>query len=123
MGLPDLLFGDISQQVAFPWLIDNLKIFAMLFVASVVIREVRQVWMIFSLTAGALIYIVHGSTSPTFRLGGSSSISAALEGSTTTVPARLAMGVPLAIYAWGGVQEAGPLGVFSPGFPCSFTPS
>ncbi|HTU91486.1 MAG TPA: O-antigen ligase family protein [Gemmataceae bacterium] len=46
-----------SQNAAYMWLIEYIKIFIMFAVAAVLTRTVRQVWSLFLLTALALAYI------------------------------------------------------------------
>ncbi len=91
----------LNQDLAWPFLIDYLKIFLMFVVATLVVRTVRQVWWIYVLSTGSLIYIAYEMNFVYFtayRLdiyhngyGGLDNNGAGL---------MLAMAVPLAIHGW-----------------------
>jgi probable O-glycosylation ligase (exosortase A-associated) len=95
-----------SQAVAWPWLLEYLKIFAMFFVAALVVRSVGQIWTLYLMATGALVYVAYEFNSLYFfdrRLdiyhlgyGGLDNNGAGL---------MVAMGVPLAFFAWEGSRR------------------
>jgi probable O-glycosylation ligase (exosortase A-associated) len=94
------------RDVAWPWLIEYLKIFVMFVVGAATLRTVSQVWAVFILVATALIYIAYevnilylteGRIDIYHRgYGGLDNNGAGL---------MLAMGVPMAVYAWEGTKK------------------
>ena len=94
------------QDVAYPWLIENLKIFVMFFVASLVVKSVRAVWLLFVMTAFTLGYIAYEINFDYFvnhymgiglnGYGGYDNNGAGL---------MLAMGVPLCLFVWDGTYK------------------
>lgn len=95
-----------NRDVAWPWLLEYLKLFVMFAVASLVINRVSQVWTVYLLSTIALIYIAYEMNFLyfiSFRLdiyrngyGGLDNNGAGL---------MIAMGVPLAIHAWEACQK------------------
>src|SRR5687768_8165193 len=49
----------LNQDAAWRWFVDYIKIFVMFAVATIVIRELRQVWWLYLAAAGAIIYIAY----------------------------------------------------------------
>jgi probable O-glycosylation ligase (exosortase A-associated) len=97
----------LNQDVAWPWFLEYLKIFLMFAVATVVVRELRQVWWLYLLSTVALIYIAYELNYVYFTAyrmdiyfngyGGLDNNGAGL---------MLAMGIPLAIGAWEASTKA-----------------
>jgi probable O-glycosylation ligase (exosortase A-associated) len=96
-----------NRDVAYPYFIEYLKLFIMFGVAAWVVRTVRQVWILYLLTAGVLgyiayevnsIYVFNSHYAYIYRLGygGLDNNGAGL---------MLAMGVPLCYFAWEGVRR------------------
>ncbi|HVS40425.1 MAG TPA: O-antigen ligase family protein [Gemmataceae bacterium] len=94
-----------DHEVAYPYFIEYLKLFIMFWVAATVIRSVRQVWVLYLLTAATLgyiayevnyIYFFQGRYTYIYRLGygGLDNNGAGL---------MLAMGIPLCYFAWEGI--------------------
>jgi hypothetical protein len=48
-----------SRELAWPWFVVYLKIFAMFFVSSMLIRTLNHVWILFILTALSVGYIAY----------------------------------------------------------------
>lgn len=96
----------LDQDTAWPFFIDYLKIFLMFVVATLVIRNVRQVLWIYMLSTASLIYIAYEMNYvyiTAYRLdiyhngyGGLDNNGAGL---------MLAMGIPLAIHGWEAVTS------------------
>lgn len=90
-----------NREVAWPWLLEYLKLFLMFILGAVAISDIRRVWVVYLIGTSALIYIAwevnflyftQGRIDIAHRgYGGLDNNGAAL---------MLAMGVPLAIYAW-----------------------
>lgn len=93
-------------DVAWQWFLEYIKIFLMFAVASFVLTNVKQVWWIYRLSAGALIYIAyelnylyifdHRLDIYHTGYGGLDNNGAGL---------MIAMGVPLAVHAWEGTKQ------------------
>lgn len=95
-----------NRDVAYPYFIEYLKLFVMFWVAARVMRTVREAWVLYLLTAGALgyiayevnyIYFFNGHYAYIYKLGygGLDNNGAGL---------MLAMGVPLCYFAFEGVR-------------------
>ena len=99
-------FTAYSQETAYPWLIENLKIFTMFFVGAMVVRTTRRVWLLYIMTAFTLGYIAyevnfgyfvnHYRSIWTNGYGGYDNNGAGL---------MLAMGVPLCLFVWDGTHK------------------
>ena len=48
-----------NRDVAYPWLLEYLKIFLMFFVSSVLVRTLRQIWVLFAVVALAIGYVAY----------------------------------------------------------------
>jgi probable O-glycosylation ligase (exosortase A-associated) len=92
-----------DQYVAWPWLLEYLKIFLMFAIASLVIAHLRQVWQMYLACTGALIYIAY-ELNFMYLVNGKISIYHVGYGGLDNNGAGLmiAMGIPLALYAWQG---------------------
>jgi probable O-glycosylation ligase (exosortase A-associated) len=92
-----------NQFVAWPWLLEYLKIFLMFAIASLVIANIRQVWQIYVACTGALIYIAY-EMNFMYLVNGNITIYHDGYGGLDNNGAGLmiAMGIPLALYAWQG---------------------
>jgi probable O-glycosylation ligase (exosortase A-associated) len=94
------------QEVAYPWFIEYLKIFVMFATSALLIRAVREVWMLFIMAAVAVGYIGYEINAQYFEYrriivyftgyGGLDNNGAGL---------LLAMGVPLCLFVWEGMQR------------------
>jgi probable O-glycosylation ligase (exosortase A-associated) len=99
-------FFALDRDQAYEWMIDYVKIFVMFGVAAVVVANLRQVWTLYLIATGALIYIAYelnflyftASRVDIYRngYGGLDNNGAGL---------MLAMGLPLAIYAWEATRQ------------------
>jgi probable O-glycosylation ligase (exosortase A-associated) len=96
-----------NHDVSYPWFIEFLKVIVMFWLAGRVIRTVRQVWIMYLLTAGALgyiayevnyIYVFQGNYTTIYHrgYGGLDNNGAGL---------MLAMGAPLCYFAWEGIRH------------------
>jgi probable O-glycosylation ligase (exosortase A-associated) len=95
-----------NRQAAYPWFFEYVKIFLMFAVSSYLVRTVRQVWVLFVLTALALGYIAYevnylylaNNYLGIYRsgYGGLDNNGAGL---------MLAMGVPLCWFAYEGMRK------------------
>jgi probable O-glycosylation ligase (exosortase A-associated) len=99
-------FTALDRNVAYPWILEYLKLFVMFFVASHVLREMRHVWWVFRLSAGALIYIAY-EINYLYLVDGRLDVYHSGYGGLDNNGAglMLAMGVPLAIHAWEGTSK------------------
>jgi probable O-glycosylation ligase (exosortase A-associated) len=94
------------QEVAYPWFIEYLKIFVMFGTSALLIRAVREVWILFIMAAVAVGYIGYEINAQYFEYrriivyftgyGGLDNNGAGL---------LLGMGVPLCLFVWEGVQR------------------
>jgi probable O-glycosylation ligase (exosortase A-associated) len=95
-----------DQEVAYPWMIEYLKIFAMYAASTLLIRTTNEVWKLYVVSALALgyigyevnfAYLVHGHLGIYFNgYGGLDNNGAGL---------MLAMGVPMCFFAWEGTTR------------------
>jgi probable O-glycosylation ligase (exosortase A-associated) len=95
-----------NREAAWPWFIEYIKLFFIFAVAARVLVTLNQVWWIYRLSAIALIYIAyemnylylvnHRLDIYHYGYGGLDNNGAGL---------MLAMGVPLALYAWEGTTR------------------
>jgi probable O-glycosylation ligase (exosortase A-associated) len=94
-------FTAIDRQVSWPWFIEYLKIFVMFAVAAVVVRRLAQVRALYLVATCALIYVAYEVNS-LYLLQGRLDIYHRGYGGLDNNGAglMLAIGVPLAIYAW-----------------------
>lgn len=99
--------GALDREASYPWFMEYLKIFVMFAVSTLVIRTVRQIWILFALAALALGYIAYEvNFMYTFQgrymgiyfngYGGLDNNGAGL---------MLAMGVPLCAFVWEGTSR------------------
>jgi probable O-glycosylation ligase (exosortase A-associated) len=90
-----------SRDVAWPWFIEYVKLFVMFAVAALVLVRLDQVWWIYRLAAGALIYIAY-ELNYLYLVDGRLDIYHNGYGGLDNNGAGLmiAMGIPLALYAW-----------------------
>jgi probable O-glycosylation ligase (exosortase A-associated) len=95
-----------SREVAWPWFIEYVKLFLMFAVAAMVLVRLDQVWWIYRLAAGALIYIAY-EVNYLYLIDGRLDIYHNGYGGLDNNGAGLmiAMGVPLALYAWEGTTK------------------
>jgi probable O-glycosylation ligase (exosortase A-associated) len=90
-----------SHETAWPWLIEYLKIFLMFTVAAFVVRRTRQVWTLYLLATLALVYIGFEVNSLYITQGRIDIYRGGYGGlDNNGAGLMLAMGIPLAIYAW-----------------------
>lgn len=95
-----------SRTVAWPWFIEYLKIFTMFAVASLVVRRVRQIWVLYALAALSLAYIAYEVNYLYLREGRLDIFHSGYGGlDNNGAGLMLAMGVPLCIYAWDAVSR------------------
>jgi probable O-glycosylation ligase (exosortase A-associated) len=94
-------FTAIDRQVSWPWFVEYLKIFVMFAVAAMVVRRLAQVRALYLVATCALIYIAYEVNS-LYLLQGRLDIYHQGYGGLDNNGAglMLAIGVPLAIYAW-----------------------
>jgi probable O-glycosylation ligase (exosortase A-associated) len=95
-----------NQQAAYDWSIEYLKIFVMFVTSALLIRTVREVWILFIMAAAAVGYIgyeINAQYLEYHRIvvyftgyGGLDNNGAGL---------LLAMGVPLCLFVWEGVER------------------
>lgn len=93
----------MNQQVAYEWYVLNFKIFLMVFVASVLIVNRRQVWWLFLMTAASLGYIAYEFNFK-YLVDGMMTIRTHgfAEYDNNGAGIILAMGVPICWFAWEG---------------------
>ncbi len=96
-----------NRDVAYPYFIEYLKLFVMFWVAARVVRTVRQVWVVYLLTAGTLGYIAYEVNYIYFFQGQYTYIYHMGYGGLDNNGAglMLAMGVPLCYFAFEGVRK------------------
>jgi probable O-glycosylation ligase (exosortase A-associated) len=96
-----------NQDVAWPWLLEYLKLFVMFGVAGLVINRVQQIWWVYLATTIAILYIAYEMNMSYLSGGRADYIYNNGYGGLDNNGAGLmiAMGVPLAIYAWEGCQK------------------
>ena len=96
-----------NREVAFPYLVEYLKIFIMFYVGALAIRTPGQVWSLFLMTSLTLGYIAYEVNSIYFFQGGYITIYRRGYGGLDNNGAALmlAMGVPLCFFAWEGIQK------------------
>jgi probable O-glycosylation ligase (exosortase A-associated) len=96
-----------NRDVAYPYFIEYLKLFTMFWLGARVIRTVRQVWVLYLLTAGVLGYIAYEVNFIYFFQGGYAYLYKLGYGGLDNNGAglMLAMGVPLCYFAWEGVRR------------------
>jgi len=93
----------LDRDAAWPFFLDYLKIFLMFGIAAVVIRQARQIWLLYLLTTGALVYIAYELNFVYFAEGRVDIYRNGYGGlDNNGAGLMMAMGVPLAIYAWEG---------------------
>ena len=96
----------VNQNVAYPWLILNLKIGLMFFVGSLLISTPRQAWLIYLMTATALGYIGYEVNFYYFVDGRMNLRDSGLCGYDNNGGGlMLAMTIPLCLYAWEALQS------------------
>jgi probable O-glycosylation ligase (exosortase A-associated) len=97
----------INHEVAYPWFIEYLKVIVMFWLGARVIRTIKQVWLIYLLTAGSLGYIAYEINSIYFLNGHYIKIYHSGYGGLDNNGAglMLAMGVPLCYFAWEGMRR------------------
>jgi probable O-glycosylation ligase (exosortase A-associated) len=95
-----------DKEYAYIVFVDYLKIFLMLFIASAVIREVAELWVIMLLTATSLAYISY-EINYLYFVNGYLGIQRNGYGGLDNNGAglMLAMGVPLCLFAWEGMRH------------------
>jgi probable O-glycosylation ligase (exosortase A-associated) len=99
-------FTAYSQEAAYPWLIENLKIFTMFFVGAMVVRTIRGVWSLYIMTAFTLGYIAYEVNFAYFVNGYMSIWSNGYGGyDNNGAGLMLAMGVPLCLFVWDGTHK------------------
>lgn len=106
-----------NTVVAGFWLVEYLKIFAMFIVASYVVRRTSQVWVLYTLTTIALVYIAYEVNFLYFAQGRMDLYHNGYGGlDNNGAGLMLAMGVPLSLYAWEGSRRVWRW-VFAAGIP------
>jgi probable O-glycosylation ligase (exosortase A-associated) len=95
-----------NRAVAWPWLLEYLKIFLMFIVAATVIRTRGQAWTIYLTATIALIYIGY-EVNFLYLVNGRLNIYHGGYGGLDNNGAglMLAMGIPLSLYAWEGTAR------------------
>ncbi|MCC7044027.1 MAG: O-antigen ligase family protein [Acidobacteria bacterium] len=94
------------QDVAWPWFLEYLKIFVMFRVGAAALRKVDHIWAVFVLVTVALIYIAY-EINVLYLFEGRIDVYHRGYGGLDNNGAGLmiAMGVPLALYAWQGTTQ------------------
>lgn len=95
-----------DRNASWFYIVEYTKLFVMYFVATIVVRSVRQIWILYVLTAASLgyiayeinfLYLVNGRLDIYHRgYGGVDNNGAGL---------MLAVGVPLCVYAWQATKK------------------
>ncbi len=100
-------FTAYNRNVAFPYLVEYLKLFAMFWVAARIIRTVSEMWTLYLLTTFTLCYIGAEVNDLYFRHGGYMLlVKSGLGGLDNNGGGlMLAMGVPLCYFAWEGIRS------------------
>lgn len=95
-----------NADVAFIWLVEYLKIFTMFIVGAFVVRRIDQAWRLYLVATAALAYIAY-EINALYVFQGRLDVWKNGYGGLDNNGAglMLAMGVPLAIYAWEGTQK------------------
>jgi probable O-glycosylation ligase (exosortase A-associated) len=92
-----------NKEVAWFWFLEYLKIFIMFGAAGLVIHRVQQIWWIYLAATVALIYIAYEMNFLYFTAGRLDIYHNGYGGLDNNGAAlMLAMGVPLAMFAWEG---------------------
>ena len=90
-----------NQNAAWPWFIEYIKIFLMFAIASVVVHQLRQVWILYLSATIALSYLAYELNFLYFTVGRLDIYRNGYGGlDNNGAGLMLAMGVPLALYAW-----------------------
>ena len=95
-----------NREVAEPYVVEDCKIFAMLAAASILIRTVRQVWILLVEAALTLGYIAFEVNSVYFSGGGIAIVRNGYGGlDNNGAGLMLAMGLPLCVAIWDGMAS------------------
>ncbi len=96
----------VSRYTAYPWLVEYSKIFLMLALGAFLIRTVKQLWILFCMTAIVLGYIAY-EMNFLYLISGYLSIYRRGYGGLDNNGAGLmiAMGLPLCVFAWEGSER------------------
>lgn len=99
-------FTAISQDRAWPYFVEYIKIFLMFYVGAHVLKTTTHLWALFLMAAGTLAYIAFEVNDIYFRQGGYMFIYRRGYGGLDNNGAglMLAMGVPLCFFAWEGTR-------------------
>jgi probable O-glycosylation ligase (exosortase A-associated) len=99
-------FTALDQDQAYRWMIDYVKIFTMFGVAAIVVTNLRQVWTLYLIATGALIYIAYELNFVYFTDGRVDIYRNGYGGlDNNGAGLMLAMGLPLTIYAWEATRQ------------------
>jgi probable O-glycosylation ligase (exosortase A-associated) len=100
-------FTAYSQEVAYPYFVEYLKIFIMYFVAALVVRKVSQAWTLYLMVAATLGYIAYETNYIYFFQGGYMFIFKRGWGGIDNNGAGLmiAMGIPMCLFAWQAIRR------------------
>jgi probable O-glycosylation ligase (exosortase A-associated) len=91
----------LSPSYSWPYFLDFLKIFLMFGISAIVVRQVKQIWWLYLLATGALIYIAYELNFVYFAEGRLDIYRNGYGGlDNNGAGLMLAMGIPLAIFAW-----------------------
>jgi probable O-glycosylation ligase (exosortase A-associated) len=91
----------IEPAISWPFLLDYIKIFLMFGLAALVIRQPRQIWWLYVIATGSLIYIGYELNFVYFMEGRVDIYRQGYGGlDNNGAGLMVAMGIPLAIFAW-----------------------
>lgn len=94
-------FTATSQERAEPWAIEYVKIFVMFLCATLVLRTVRDLWVIYHVTLGAAVYAAYEINMYYFGSGVMYLQSRGYGGLDNNGAALIvAMAIPMAFFAW-----------------------
>ena len=101
------LLHRVQQAAAAKFYDEYQKIFIMFFVSALVITNIRQLWALYLIVTGTLCYIAWEINDMYFFQGGYMYVYkqgyAGLDNNGAAL--MLSMGVPLALFAWDGIQH------------------
>lgn len=93
-------------DLAYPWFQEYLKIFVIFVLASIAVRTLQQVWILYLVATAALMYIAYEVNSLYIFQGRLDIYKRGYGGlDNNGAGLMLAMGVPLAIFAWEGSRH------------------
>ncbi len=95
-----------NRVLSWPWFLEYLKILGMFSVAAIVVSNARQVWILYLIATGSLIYIAYELNFLYFTAGRLDIYRNGYGGlDNNGAGLMVAMGLPLTIYAWEATRQ------------------